>query len=132
MARRNPNSLFGLSDEALGRIRQGAVQLAKGLAERRPRAFVFTGTRRGDGCTTTTIETARAMRDALALKPLVVLLTPLSGAAARTVTLNTDHGLDDMRDAKGTLASCTQSGPYDLPVLAWHAKSNGSERKSTR
>jgi receptor protein-tyrosine kinase len=125
MARHRGNSVFGLTDDALERIRQGAVFLARGLSERRPKAFVFTGTRHGDGNTTTTLETARALRDALGLKPLVVLLEPPEGKTARVVTLESTRGLENMVDSSASLAGATQLGPYDLPMAAWH-ESNGA------
>lgn len=126
MGRHTGNSLFGLTDEALERVRQGAVFLAKGLTERLPRAFVFTGARLGDGCTATTIETGRAMRDALGLKPLIVLLGEPTGKTARIVTLDRDRRLDGLLEPSATLAACTQSGPYDLPIVYWQPSANGS------
>lgn len=127
MRRRTGNSLFGLTDEAIERIRQGAVTLAKALSQRSPQAFVFTGTDRGVGCTTAAIETARALRDALDLNPLLVMLSPVGGSMARCVTLNPDRALQDLRDSTRTLASCTQPGPYDLPVLASRSPGNCSD-----
>jgi tyrosine-protein kinase Etk/Wzc len=125
MGRRNGNSVFGLTDVALERIRQGAVFLARGLSERKPGALVFTGTRHGDGSTSATFETARALRDAIGLKPLVVALEPPAGKTARAFTLDSSRRLEDMLDPAGTLADCVQPGPYDLPMAVWQASSNG-------
>lgn len=125
MGRTTPNSSLGLSEEGLTRIRQAAVFLAKDLPEWDPKALIFTGARHGDGCTTTTVETARALRDAAGFRPLMVLLGEPTGKMARLFPLNAERGLDDLSDPATALNTCVQRGPYDLPMIARRAAADG-------
>lgn len=104
---------------SLEQYRQTALHLWRILRDRSLPVVVFTSANPGEGASTTAVEVARALRDTLELRVLLVRIEPSPHERGDEVRVpEGDHGEDLLALSNGrSLPDCVKVGPHSLPTI---------------
>jgi Mrp family chromosome partitioning ATPase len=119
--------------ESLEQYRQTALHLWRILRDSSVPVVVFTSANPGEGSSTTAVEVARALRDTLELRVLLVRIEPAPrGKTEVSGNPEDDHGADLLGLSNGRrLPDCVQEGPQGLPTITSET-SNSRANKTAR